>query len=43
MNNRALDNAFLEAFGGIYNAAYLTEKVDRNAIISQAIKLISFA
>ncbi|AGF51453.1 sll1630 [Synechocystis sp. PCC 6803] len=42
-DDRALDNASLEAFGGIYNAAYLAEKVDRNAIISQAIKLISFA
>lgn len=40
--DRALDNASLEAFGGIYNAAYLAEKVDRDAIINQTIKLINF-
>jgi hypothetical protein len=40
--DRALDNSSLEAFGGIYDAANLAEKVDCDAIINQAIKLIDF-
>ncbi|UAJ73069.1 DUF29 family protein [Synechocystis sp. PCC 7339] len=40
--DRALDNASLEAFGGIYDAVNLAEKVDRDAIINQTLKLINF-
>ncbi|MBE9202531.1 DUF29 family protein [Synechocystis salina LEGE 06099] len=40
--DRALDNASLEAFDGIYDAVNLAEKVDRDAIINQALKLINF-
>ncbi|WP_228023857.1 hypothetical protein [Synechocystis salina] len=40
--DRALDNASLDAFGGIYDAVNLAEKVDRDAIINQALKLINF-
>ncbi len=40
--DRALDNASLEAFGGIYDAPTLGKKVERNPLIYQALNLIQF-
>ena len=39
--NRALDNASLEAFGGIYDELTLRNMVDQELIIKQALNLIS--
>ncbi|MEB3309208.1 MAG: DUF29 family protein [Snowella sp.] len=39
---RALDNAALEAFGGIYDASTLKTMVDQDSIIKQAFMLFLF-
>lgn len=39
---RALDNAALEAFGGIYDASTLKIMIDQDLILKQALGLISF-
>jgi hypothetical protein len=38
--NRALDNASLEAFGGIYDELTLRNMVDQELIIKQALNFI---
>jgi len=38
--DRALDNATLEAFGGIYEADALGKMVDKEAILKQALELV---
>ncbi len=40
--DQALDNATLEAFGGIYDAIALGNMVDRPALLKQALGFISF-
>jgi hypothetical protein len=38
--NRALDNAALEAFGGIYDGLTLNNMIDKEVIIKEAVNLI---
>jgi len=40
--NQALDNASLEAFGGIYDAIALGNMVDRGSVLKQALATLSF-